>query len=401
MLIRYSSSVRVRPIEETLVHARALGRAVGVARVTDTTRLDRLGVPVYAAIRPDAMNGSLCVSAGKGLRPQEAEIGAYMEAIELAHAEPRRARFARIAGTARDILDARVRGTEALIDLCPLYGVRLDLDLPLELVAAEDIFTGEELLVPVERVLLPVVASLYGSDSNGLSSGNNVLEATVHGLAELVERDIEAFLIARDTSVWVRNETLPEPLCELARHVASLGLILHVRHHAGPFRLPFFIAVLLERGARDGVWTGMGCHPVSAIAATRAITEAFQSRLTIIHGGRDDLGPHMEKFARLTERERARMHDTVADFSHADKPSVSFADVVDRSAESTTLEDTLALIAGEVRAAGMHRFLRVVLTPPDSPLAVVRMIVPGLEFSNPGHHNRLGRRLIAALKARA
>ena len=400
-MFRYSSSLRVRPIEETLVDARALGRAVGIARVTDTTRHDRLGVPVFAAIRPDAMTGSLCVSAGKGLRPEEAEIGAYMEAIELAHAEPRRARVERIAGTARDILDAHARGIDALIDLCPLYGVRLDLDQAVELVAAEDIFTGERQLVPVDRVLMPVEATFYGSDSNGLSSGNSVLEATVHGVAELVERDIEAFLLVKDTTEWVRNETLPMPLAEIAQRVAANGLTLHVRHHANQFNLPFFIAVLLEPGARDGVWTGLGCHPWSAIAATRAITEAFQSRLTIIHGGRDDLGSHMAKFARLTERERKRMHDQVAELANPVKPSVSFADVVDRSFETPTIEASLSVITDELRAAGLHRFLRVVLTPPDSSLAVVRMIIPGLEFSLPGHRQRLGHRLIAALARRA
>jgi ribosomal protein S12 methylthiotransferase accessory factor len=248
---------------------------------------------------------------------------------------------------------------------------------------------------------MPVASSFYGSDSNGLSSGNSMLEATVHGLCELVERDIEAFLVAKDTSVWVRNDTLPDRLRELAERVADHGLTLHVRHHSGTFRLPFFIAVLLEPGARDGVWTGMGCHPVAAVAATRAITEAFQSRLTIIHGGRDDLGPHMAKFAQLTERERARMHAGVAGLSDPSNPSMSFADAVDRSAESTTLDDNLAVIAGEIRAAGMTRFLRVILTPPDSPLAVVRVIVPELEFSYPGHHRRLGRRLIAAFAAHA
>ena len=76
------------PPEVTLARARERARALGVTRVTDITRLDRVGIPVYASIRPAAAVGSLCVNAGKGLLPIEAEVGAYMEAIEFALAEP-------------------------------------------------------------------------------------------------------------------------------------------------------------------------------------------------------------------------------------------------------------------------------------------------------------------------
>src|SRR5262249_22585260 len=86
--VELSSSLRTTPLAVTLARARARARALGITRVTDVTRLDRVGVPVYASIRPTAAPGSLCVNAGKGLHAQEAEVGAYMEAIEFALAEP-------------------------------------------------------------------------------------------------------------------------------------------------------------------------------------------------------------------------------------------------------------------------------------------------------------------------
>src|SRR4051794_14674451 len=89
-VVRTSSSLRVRSLADTLAIARRIAPTVGITRVTDTTSLDRLGVPVVASIRPSATRGSLCVSAGKGMTVEEAEVGAYMEAIELAWAEPRR-----------------------------------------------------------------------------------------------------------------------------------------------------------------------------------------------------------------------------------------------------------------------------------------------------------------------
>jgi ribosomal protein S12 methylthiotransferase accessory factor len=85
---RLSSSLRRRSAEETLrIIANDIAPQLGITRVTDTTWLDRIGIPVFASIRPDALKGSLCVNAGKGLRSVEAKIGAYMEAIEFSLAQ--------------------------------------------------------------------------------------------------------------------------------------------------------------------------------------------------------------------------------------------------------------------------------------------------------------------------
>ena len=90
-MIRYGSSFRQVPVEETLRRARSIAQSVGISRVTEVTYLDRIGIPVFVAIRPDAQPRSVCVSAGKGLTAADARIGAYMEAIELAWAEHVRA----------------------------------------------------------------------------------------------------------------------------------------------------------------------------------------------------------------------------------------------------------------------------------------------------------------------
>src|SRR4026208_582474 len=82
--IRYSSSVREVKIATTLKRAKQFSRNLGITRVTNVTRLDRVGIPVFCSIRPDAQRGSLCVNAGKGLTEEEACVGAYMEAIEFA-----------------------------------------------------------------------------------------------------------------------------------------------------------------------------------------------------------------------------------------------------------------------------------------------------------------------------
>src|SRR6185295_14826201 len=59
--------------------------AAGITRVAEVTGLDRIGIPVALAVRPNSR--SLSVSQGKGALKDEAFISAVMEAMELAAAE--------------------------------------------------------------------------------------------------------------------------------------------------------------------------------------------------------------------------------------------------------------------------------------------------------------------------
>ena len=70
---------RVRPPEETWDAVAPLFPKVGITRVADVTRLDRLDVPVYQAVRPSGR--SLSVSQGKGITAAAARASAVMEAI--------------------------------------------------------------------------------------------------------------------------------------------------------------------------------------------------------------------------------------------------------------------------------------------------------------------------------
>src|SRR5579885_1192845 len=137
---RLNSSFRCVPPEETLARAKRMAPSLGITRVTDTTRLDRIGIPVYASIRPDAADGSICVCAGKGVRGIEAQVGAYMEAIEFAVAERSPRRDAVYAVDARDVLGRGSRS--AIADLCPVQGVLVDVDEPIECVDGEDLVSG-------------------------------------------------------------------------------------------------------------------------------------------------------------------------------------------------------------------------------------------------------------------
>ncbi len=393
-MVPLNSSLRTRPIAETLVHARRLGRELGVVRVTDTTRLDRLGVPVYASIRPDASPRSLCVSAGKGLIPAEAEVGAWMEAIELALAEPGRAGLPVRACTPAEL---RASSGLDLVDFCPRADLALDQIATIPCVTATDLDRDAEVLAPAGCVFFPIDGAVFWSSTNGLASGNSLAEATIHGLAEVLERDVRTFQRLRNTSRLVRNETLPAPLAAIAERTARLGLRLIVRAALGDARIPYFHAIVHEPGAREGLQEGWGCHPWASIAATRAVCEAFQCRLSLIHGGRDDLAGQKERLGAISDEARDASLEKAAVFHGSDAAPIDFGETGDHSAEAPTLDEVYRVLREGVRALGAGAPLRVTLTPPESPLAVVKVIVPRLENWSAHLDARMGPRLARAL----
>ena len=78
-------SHRAVPPAETVARLRPLLPLMGITRLADVTGLDRIGVPVFQAIRP--LSRSVSVSQGKGLSPDAARASALMEAVETWHAE--------------------------------------------------------------------------------------------------------------------------------------------------------------------------------------------------------------------------------------------------------------------------------------------------------------------------
>jgi ribosomal protein S12 methylthiotransferase accessory factor len=380
-----SSSFRVIPPEETVRRVAAFAARLGVTRVTDITRLDRVGVPVYASVRPDALPGSLCVNAGKGVRAEEAKAGAYMEAIELALAEYGRTPIQSFPATPRAVLDGASR-PQAILDFCPRLGAKIPLDLTIECVTAEEVFSRQSVAVPAELVFLPYTnihggTTLFGSSSNGLASGNTVLEATVHGLAEVIERDVNSFQTLRDASRLVAPETFPAPVAAVYEKACAAGLELSLRFTPNVFGLPHFSAVVADPDAEDPLYVngGSACHLSPQIAAVRAVCEALQSRLSFIHGGRDDLLERHQKFARLSrEQRRRRAQRTAAAAARADQ-TVAFHDIPDRTPARPTLEACLERFRETLAANHMPMLCRVVFTQPADPVQVVRVIVPRLE----------------------
>jgi ribosomal protein S12 methylthiotransferase accessory factor len=390
------SSLRTVPPSVTLARAKRMATSLGITRVTDITRLDRVGIPTYASIRPSAVLGSLCVNAGKGLKPVEAEAGAYMEAIEFALAEPGASIVRSVRATARDVLDGSKRPL-AVLDLCPRIRARIRLDAPMECVQAEPLTGGKSVLVPAELVFLPFhrdrrSKEYFGATSNGLASGNTLPEATLHALCELIERDIRALQAFRDTSVPVDLATVDDSAAVLVAQIEAAGLELLVRTVANVFGLSYFAAIIhdpetLSPQLLNG---GYGCHPLRSVAFIRAVTEAAQSRLSFIHGGRDDLVTHAARFRGWgRSRKLAHVKRVVSRATRGSR--VSYA-TLPKAGEPRSVERWESFVLERLMHAGFHEAYRVPFCRHKDELQVVRVVVPRLELFSESVR-RLGPRL--------
>jgi ribosomal protein S12 methylthiotransferase accessory factor len=290
-----------------------------------------------------------------------------------------------VTATARRVLDGH-RRPEAVLDLCPKLGARIRLDSPMECVEAEDVGTGERALVPAELVFLPYrpharFRGRFGTSSNGLSSGNTLREATVHGLCELVERDIRSFQAVRDTSVPVALDGLEGPPAALARSIHAAGLELYVRSATNVFGVPYFTAVIHDPEACSPqlLNAGYGCHPHRNVAFVRAVAEAAQSRLSFIHGGRDDLLDHHERFRGWGRARKRAFVKRVVGQASAGSP-VHFDDLADHGHRVTTVEECERFLLRTLTVLGFDRVYRVAFCAVEDELQVVRVIVPRLEL---------------------
>lgn len=278
---------RTVPPEETLRLARARLPAAGITRVADITNLDRIGIPVFSSIRPTAEEGAISVYNGKGATPVEAEVSAMMEGIERYSSEIRDRET--IIGRYSEVSAERTAINPEDLILPPLVPA----DMAIPWVEGYDIVQEEEVLVPAHAVFHPLPVTygrLFRTNTNGLASGNTLEEATFHALMEVVERDAWSLVeVTRNTGP--RIEGIDNGLAaDLLAKFAAAGVEVTLKDITSDIGIPTVAAVADDVVLKDPtlLTIGMGSHTSAYIAVLRALTEVAQSRLTQIHGARED-----------------------------------------------------------------------------------------------------------------
>lgn len=382
----------------TLERFGAHARAFGITRIANVTGLDYLGIPVFMAMRPNSR--SLSVSQGKGLDDNTATASALMEAIELAHAEnfspkTRRATYAAMRARAPAADPARL----------PLLKSATATDTALRWVEGVNLMDGSAIWVPFDLVHTDFTVRYEGMffrSSNGLASGNHPLEAQCAGLCEVIERDATALWALRNSADRaarrLRLDGVRDPHCRrLLAGLKEHGMEVVLWNVTTDIGVPCFIcrfreALGNERSAFGDAW-GAGCHPSREVALLRAVTEAAQSRLTIIAGSRDDL------LARdYADGDGASLYDLAHDAWERHMAACRFSDV--RSCDGPSFERDRATLLARLKAVGLEQAIAVDLTDARFGIPVFRMIVPGLATHDPHGRVKPGRRMRAIARAR-
>jgi len=399
VLNKLNSSLRVRVLNDTINIADRYAKKLGITRVINITPLDRVGIPVYSSTRPDSL--SLCVNAGKGLTTEEAYTSAIMEAIEYAYAEQRYNKAEVFFDSFANIL-IKYADRVYTNDFLLLINKKLNLKENIPWIICKDILNNREVPVPAELILNPFPENLgdqiFGANTNGLASGNNRLEATIHGILEVIEHDIRSFQLIKDTSRIVTLSSLSEDLFKLIEKIKKAGFCLWVRSVENEFGLPFFYCYIMEKGNKNPYFinSGYGCHFSKDIAITRAITEAAQSRLTFIQGSRDDLIFYRNLFSKMTPEEKTFFLRRLLDKAENKRHRINYNSIPERDI-SESLNTLYSSLIDILKKAGFNRIIRFNYSKPWEKLQVVRVIIPEMEsFSNASP--KVGKRLLLFFK---
>lgn len=373
----------------------------GISRVTDITRLDKLGLPVHASVRPRGQG--LRVHAGKGLREVESRVGALMEALEFAAADPRRNPAGQRMSVAA--LQASWAGAFGFVDLAPRRGVPVDGALTLPVLECEDLTRKVATALPTELLFVsddkPARPPVFGSNTNGVASGNSLDEATLHGLLEVLERDALSLDQARRASRRVRDDSLPPHFIEMADAWLRRGVRLVVRHVPSDTGLPCFKAWLVEPESTDiNLCSGSGLHLDREIALTRAICEAAQSRLSTLHGGRDDIVDFYDKYTQIDPVRRRERETRLVAAVEDPQGAIAFSDVEQAITDGRPLHELLADLLERLRGIGLGNVLRYRFAADLDGMHALRIVVPRCECSE-SDLQRMGPRLMSAVMDRA
>ena len=378
---RYGTDRLVDP-EETLERVRPAMHTMGITRLANITGLDTIGIPVVMACRPNSR--SLSVTQGKGVTMNAAKTSALMEAVESYHAD--HITLPLKLGSFEDLQDVM-----PLIDIAKLptdNGAPFVTDRPQLWIEGYCLLSEQPLWVPFDMVHCDFTyasrlgRSMFDITSNGLASGNHLLEAISHAICEIVERDATALWLQssakkRRATRIVLDTVNDAACCEVLARLAKAHLHVGVWEVTSDVELPAFFCTIADESGIS--WQtlyasqGMGCHPRREIALLRALTEAVQSRLTAIAGSRDDIfrfdyermrNPQVldESKKMITEEIPERSFDEAPTFDHS------------------CFDEDVALELNHLRSLGVSQIVVIDLTKPEIGVPVVRVVIPGLEF---------------------
>lgn len=354
-----------------------LCRRARITRLGDLTGLDRLGLPVAQAVRPDAL--SEVTSLGRGLSTMDAAIGAIMESLERYYSESIPSDRVFLA-TANDLNIADGLFENLVVPNC--QGNWRTSTIPW--ITGVNVATGSAQPVPLELVHTcytdppPLHDGVFLRSTTGLACHMTPYGAFVHGLFECIERDAIARAFATH-GFLDRMRIAPTGLGDQVDHILSLAgerwISFALWHAPSPAKVPVVWCQTIETGPGEPMLAlpteGYSAGPNIEIAASSAMLEALAARAGAISGTRDD--QTREHYRKSTDAMVARARQLILEESFSMQ-----------SAEAGWLAvPDLNTLIDRVLSAGLGPVLAVHAgSDTETDVQCVRTILPGaLPFS--------------------
>lgn len=357
-------------------------KIAGITRIADITDLDRIGLPIYTAIRPTAAEGAISIYGGKGISKDHAKASAMMEGFERYSAEKQDDDEVVIATL--DEISEKGQYIDPISLNLPKDFKKENLEaMPLEWSVAKDIVSGEDFYIPTNAIFHPYihgnnVQSLFKSNTNGLASGNILEEAILHGMLEVIERDAwSIFELTHKNYAQIDLDSIESELVnDIIDKFESEGIKIKLMDFTADVKIPTIAASADDTVTKDaGLLTlGMGSHLDPEVAILRALTEVAQSRATQINGAREDTV--RADFAREAGYERMKKINKF--YFREEDEKIKLSDIENKSTSSITKD--IEIVKEELMANDIEKILYVNLTRPELDVSVVRVVIPEMEL---------------------
>lgn len=269
---------RTRSPEETISILETYVHKSLITRIADLTFLDNISsLIVFSAIRPSAK--SISVSMGKSLDPLSAKCGAMAESFETYVAEEVIAKLV-------DVPFSDFSKEKRIIkNKKNSYRCKFANDFPLNWNIGFEVDTNEEAYIPLYLLSLDtnnLINQYWGSNSDGIASGNSLEEALVVSLLEQIER-----IAVKDD----RKHILKFDKEILDNYHLSQEYNFKFYQYENIFNVPVVGVEVYNKSryANQCVYCGFGAASSYENALCRALEEALQTKVGVISGARDDL----------------------------------------------------------------------------------------------------------------
>jgi ribosomal protein S12 methylthiotransferase accessory factor len=378
--------------------AEQIAKQMGIVRIGLVGQLDVLGI--YIAQSFGQRSGwSSSFSSGKAETRDGARVGSIMEEVEIyaqdayLPSERLHARFAE-SSHALALLDPRELGLP--YDSCFRDDLAIDWSPCTDLVSGGTFYIPTACLVGERQVNDILYSPRLGGkvfSSSGLGSGFSLAEAIVHAAAEYIER--HAYRLAEieldnpgDVGIrqfwFVDERSLPEIPARIVDKYNRAGMCVRILDITSEIAVPtFYVRVFddLFKVPSSMSADGFACHPDPEVAVTMALLEAAQTRGGFIAGGREDYSLQARSLGRH-ERPRTAVPRSQAFWFSNDRPVRPLNHT--EGFCSRDIRDELAWMVDRVISGGCDKVLVADYTIPNiNPARAVRVLIPGLETTNP------------------